>query len=234
MDTLKRCGAIILTWIGQAVVGFIAATCLEAAVANDLIRDIGIVVIWVTVIIVGVALLIWAPWLKRTATPTKSINQAEAAPGPKQESSTTLQLSDEYAQNALLFLGMVEDQVGPGPSDSDCDKDGQLDGTFELRIGPMRHILTEIELRNPKAGGIWKTAPDDRFWVLGVSRGGRRLNQQKRVLLHEDLAGGMVLELFASDDRGNPYHFPTGSLFEGHIRLEGMNQPTVVHAKRRL
>src|SRR3990170_4062749 len=96
-----------------------------------------------------------------------------------------------------------------------------LDDTFELRIGHRRRqILTEIELRNlTKGGGIWTTAPDSRFWVLGVSRSSRRLNQKGRVFFREDLAGGILLELFASNDRGREFHFLPGSLFEARVRL---------------
>ncbi len=148
--------------------------------------------------------------------------------------ATPFHLDPEFAEHSLLYLGVVEDEVGPYTSDDEssmqCKKDGRLDGTFELRIGPMNQVLTSVELRS-RGGGIWTSAPDSRYWVLGVSRSGKRLNQNGRVFFHEGVVGGMMLELFASDDV-DPRHFPHGMFFEAHVRFEGVDQPLKVPAKR--
>ena len=138
------------------------------------------------------------------------------------------------SENIVLgYLGKVEDQVGAGARDGDCLPDGANDGTFELRIGPMPHILEEVKLQNlplTREGGVgvWTTAPDTVIWVLGISQDGKRLNERGRKPLGIDLTNGATFRLYASDYVDNPRHLLDKSPCDAQLSLRDIRHRLLV------
>ncbi len=128
----------------------------------------------------------------------------------------------------LRYHGFVADKVG---RHSSAGPDGKKDAkfTFSINTGGRTVNVTKVELSVSDAKGntwrkTWDTQPGG-HWILGVVRGGRRLNATDRAL-NDRVGGRVTYTLWASMDsykyRGRTFsYFTKGGYFTARIFVNG-------------
>jgi hypothetical protein len=128
----------------------------------------------------------------------------------------------------LRYHGFTTDKVGRF---SKAGRDGKKDAkfTFSVNTGGRTLNVTKLELSvsDPK-GKTWRKTWDTQpggNWILGVERGGRRLNTSDRAV-RDRVAGRVTYTLWASADsyrfRGRMYSFFTkGGYFTARLYVGG-------------
>ncbi len=129
---------------------------------------------------------------------------------------------------ALRYHGFVADKVGKY---SKAGPDGRTDAkfTFSVNTGGRKINVTKLELSVSNAKGktwrkTWDTQPGGN-WILGVVRGGRRLNTSDRAV-KDHVAGRVTYTLWASADsyrfRGRMFSFfSKGGYFTARLYVGG-------------
>ncbi|HJM41748.1 MAG: hypothetical protein QGF68_10320 [Nitrospinota bacterium] len=105
------------------------------------------------------------------------------------------------APAAALYRGIDHDVVGPG---SRYSPDGRKDGHFTLTLDTQgrRRVVRTFLLQTsdptgePKRGQVWDTVPGGN-WILGVYRGGKRLNPRDGEI-SDAIRGKVQYELYAN------------------------------------
>lgn len=129
---------------------------------------------------------------------------------------------------ALRYHGFTADKVGKwAKAGPDGKRDAQF--TFTVNTGGRKINVTKLELSVSDAKGktwrkSWDTKPGG-HWILGVVRGGRRLNTTDRAL-KDRASGRLIYTLWASADsyryRGRTFSFFTkGGYFTARIYVDG-------------
>lgn len=94
-----------MLWVGQGVVGWIASESLDSLLSNALAKDIGLILVWLTVIVGGVVLLLKAPWLQIPSMPSRWSRK-----GNVQQHASPANTADEeswgYLQNRFSILAI--------------------------------------------------------------------------------------------------------------------------------
>ena len=101
---------------------------------------------------------------------------------------------------SVAFRGIDRDVVGAGYN---AAPDGQLDGHFSLTLdtGGSARVVSLVQLDVYPRGGTWDTVPQGSYAVLGVIRGGRRLNPHDEGI-SDPVRGVVQYELYAADYGG--------------------------------
>ena len=100
----------------------------------------------------------------------------------------------------LAYVDKTSDKVGSG---NGAKPDGSPDGHFRLTV-TANATVTGITLRTADASGApccgqtWNTVPNDGLWILGVFRGGRRLNPVDEAI-SDPVAGTVTYDIYGSD-----------------------------------
>ena len=123
------------------------------------------------------------------------------------------------APAAALYRGIDHDVVGPG---SRYAPDGRKDGHFTLTLdtqGRQRVVRTFLlqtsdPTGEPKHGQVWDTVPGGN-WILGVYRGGKRLNPRDDEI-SDAIRGKVQYELYAN----NTGWFKPGQDFVVSVRFQ--------------
>lgn len=129
---------------------------------------------------------------------------------------------------ALRYHGFTADKVGrQGKAGPDGKRDAKF--TFSVNTGGRQINVTKLELSVSDIKGntwrkTWDTQPGGN-WILGVVRGGRRLNATDRAL-KDRIGGRITYTLWASADfykyRGRTYSFFTkGGYFTARLYIDG-------------
>ncbi len=139
---------------------------------------------------------------------------------------------------ALRYRGFTQDKVGRGAK---AGPDGKRDAQFDLTVNTGGRTLKvrKLELSVSDAKGktwkkTWDTQPGG-HWILGVDRGGKRLNRRDKAVT-PTITGRATFTLWASNDfwknaAGRRFsYFTRGGYFT--VRLYTASHPVVIRTIR--